>query len=71
MVHQPTPHSGPHIPHTGRVKAYQTVKNSGTNWLGQTENDPLQRVYGISFPDKDSLKKVRPRVRQSKLNTAL
>lgn len=50
--------SGPHIPHTGRVKAYQTVKNSGTNWLGQTENDPLQRVYGISFPDKDSLKKV-------------
>jgi threonyl-tRNA synthetase len=33
------------------------VKNSGTNWLGQTENDALQRVYGISFPDKDSLKK--------------
>lgn len=40
-----------------QVKAYQTVKNSGTNWLGQTENDPLQRIYGISFPDKDRLKK--------------
>ena len=39
------------------MKAYQTVKNSGTNWLGQVENDPLQRVYGISFPDKDQLKK--------------
>lgn len=33
------------------------MKNSGTTWLGQTENDPLQRVYGISFPDKDRLKK--------------
>jgi threonyl-tRNA synthetase len=40
-----------------QIKAHQTIKNSGTNWLGQVENDPLQRVYGISFPDKDSLKK--------------
>jgi hypothetical protein len=40
-----------------QVKAYTTVKNSGTNWLGQTENDPLQRIYGISFPDKERLKK--------------
>jgi len=48
---------GPHVPHTGRVRAFAAVKNSGANWLGQTENDLLQRVYGISFPDKDRLKK--------------
>ena len=28
----------------------------GTNWLGQTTNDALQRIYGISFPDKAMLK---------------
>lgn len=48
---------GPHVAHTGRVKAFAAIKNSGANWLGQTENDLLQRVYGISFPDKEQLKK--------------
>lgn len=48
---------GPHIPHTGKIKAFATVKSSSTNWLGQVTNDPLQRVYGISFPDKAMLKK--------------
>jgi threonyl-tRNA synthetase len=27
-----------------------------TNWLGDTENDSLQRIYGISFPDKKMMK---------------
>ena len=58
---------GPHIPHTGRIKAFAVTRHSATNWLGDTENDSLQRMYGITFPDKKMLKawkenveKVRP-----------
>jgi threonyl-tRNA synthetase len=29
---------GPHVPNTGRIKAFATTKYSGTNWLGQTSN---------------------------------
>eukprot|EP00742_Colponemidia_sp_Colp-10_P004829 GILJ01005155.1.p1 GENE.GILJ01005155.1~~GILJ01005155.1.p1 ORF type:complete len:972 (-),score=201.07 GILJ01005155.1:109-2988(-) len=46
---------GPHVPHTGRVKAFAVTKNSAAYWLGKAENDTLQRVYGISFPDKKQL----------------
>jgi threonyl-tRNA synthetase len=47
---------GPHLPHTGKVKAFAATRHSATNWLGDTENDSLQRMYGISFPDKKELK---------------
>ncbi len=53
---------GPHIPHTGRVKAFATTRHSATNWLGDTENDSLQRMYGITFPDKKLLKKWKENV---------
>ncbi|SCV99862.1 LAFE_0B04148g1_1 [Lachancea fermentati] len=43
---------GPHIPHTGRIKAFKLLKNSSCYFLGESDNDSLQRVYGISFPDK-------------------
>jgi threonyl-tRNA synthetase len=47
---------GPHVPNTGRIKAFAATRHSATNWLGDTENDTLQRMYGISFPDKKMLK---------------
>jgi threonyl-tRNA synthetase len=47
---------GPHVAHTGKVKAFAATRHSATNWLGDTENDSLQRMYGISFPDKKMLK---------------
>lgn len=47
---------GPHVVHTGKVKAFATLRTSGTTWLGLDDNDPLQRVYGVSFPDKKQLK---------------
>lgn len=47
---------GPHISHTGKVKAFAATQHSATNWLGDTDNDSLQRIYGISFPDKKQLK---------------
>lgn len=47
---------GPHVMHTGKVKAFAATRHSATNWLGDTDNDSLQRMYGISFPDKKMLK---------------
>ncbi|KAG0346725.1 threonyl-tRNA synthetase [Podila humilis] len=42
---------GPHIPHTGRIKAFAVMKNSASYFLGDAKNDSLQRIYGVSFPD--------------------
>ena len=47
---------GPHVPNTGRIKAFAATRHSATNWLGDTDNDSLQRMYAISFPDKKMLK---------------
>ncbi|KAK5648503.1 hypothetical protein RI129_003395 [Pyrocoelia pectoralis] len=42
---------GPHILHTGKVKAFKLTKNSSTYWEGNSDSETLQRIYGISFPD--------------------
>ncbi|KAF9913376.1 threonyl-tRNA synthetase [Lobosporangium transversale] len=42
---------GPHVPHTGRIKAFAVMKNSASYFLGDAKNDSLQRIYGVSFPD--------------------
>jgi Threonyl and Alanyl tRNA synthetase second additional domain len=47
---------GPHLPHTGKVKAFAATRHSAAHWLGQADHDSLQRLYGISFPDKKMLK---------------
>ncbi|XP_046649668.1 threonine--tRNA ligase 1, cytoplasmic-like isoform X2 [Daphnia pulicaria] len=47
---------GPHVRHTGKIKAFQITKNSSTYWEGKADAESLQRVYGISFPDNKQLK---------------
>jgi len=47
---------GPHIKHTGKVKAFSVLKNSSTYWEGNSEAESLQRIYGISFPDTKQMK---------------
>ena len=47
---------GPHIPHTGRIKAFEVLKNSSSYFLGNAENETLQRIYGISFPETAMMK---------------
>lgn len=49
--------TGPHLPDTGRVKAFKITKNSACYWLGNQDNDSLQRVYSITFPQEKELKK--------------
>ncbi|POW00412.1 hypothetical protein PSTT_13152 [Puccinia striiformis] len=46
---------GPHIPNTGQIKAFSVLKNSASYFLGDSANDSLQRIYGISFPDKKAM----------------
>lgn len=46
---------GPHITSAGRVKAIKLLSTSGAYWRGNEKNAILQRVYGISFPDKKLL----------------
>eukprot|EP00953_Heterococcus_sp_UTEX-ZZ885_P032493 16968-Heterococcus_DN1.PRE.1 len=48
---------GPHVPYSTMIQAFAATRNSATNWLAKTENDTLQRIYGVSFPDKKELKK--------------
>ncbi|TVY71508.1 Cytoplasmic threonine--tRNA ligase, partial [Lachnellula suecica] len=46
---------GPHIPHTGRVKAFAILRNSSSYWLGDASKETLQRIAAISFPEKKLL----------------
>ncbi|WFD03864.1 threonine--tRNA ligase [Malassezia obtusa] len=46
---------GPHVPNTGRIKFLSILKNSASYFLGNQANDSLQRLYGISFPDKKQM----------------
>jgi len=47
---------GPHIPHTGFVKAFKLTKLAGAYWRGDEHNPMLQRIYGTAFPTKEELK---------------
>ena len=47
---------GPHVPSTGKVKAFRLTKLAGAYWRGKKENKQLQRIYGVAFPTKEELK---------------
>jgi threonyl-tRNA synthetase len=46
---------GPHLPSTGRIKAIKLLSIAGAYWRGSEKNKMLQRVYGVTFPDKQEL----------------
>jgi len=47
---------GPHLPSTGKIKAFKLLNVSGTYWRGDARNQVLQRIYGTAFPDPQGLK---------------
>ncbi|KAL2300609.1 hypothetical protein Nmel_013492 [Mimus melanotis] len=47
---------GPHVRHTGKIKALKITKSSSTYWEGKSDMETLQRIYGISFPDNKMMK---------------
>ncbi|MBC6489522.1 threonine--tRNA ligase [Flavihumibacter stibioxidans] len=46
---------GPHIPHTGLIKAFKLTNIAGAYWKGDDKNKMLTRVYGVSFPSQKEL----------------
>ncbi|MFE4573325.1 threonine--tRNA ligase [Paenibacillus chitinolyticus] len=46
---------GPHLPSTGRIKAFKLLNVAGAYWRGDSANKMLQRIYGTSFPKKAQL----------------
>jgi threonyl-tRNA synthetase len=46
---------GPHIPSTGKIKAFKLLSIAGAYWLGDEKNPQLQRIYGTSFFSKKDL----------------
>lgn len=47
---------GPHLPKLEKIKAFKILKTSGAYWRGDPQKEMLTRIYGISFPDKKSLR---------------
>ncbi|OGT45274.1 MAG: threonine--tRNA ligase [Gammaproteobacteria bacterium RIFCSPHIGHO2_12_FULL_41_20] len=46
---------GPHVPNTGKLKAFKLTKLAGAYWRGNANNEMLQRIYGTAWADKKSL----------------
>lgn len=46
---------GPHLPSTGYVKAFKLTRVSGAYWRGDSQNEVLQRVYGVAYKNKQDL----------------
>lgn len=47
--------AGPHLSHTGLVKAFKLTALAGAYWRGSEKNPMLQRIYGTAFPTKEML----------------
>ena len=46
---------GPHVPHTGKLKAFKLLALSGVYWKGDAENQQMQRIYGTAFATQEEL----------------
>ncbi len=46
---------GPHVPHTGKLKAFKLLALSGAYWKGDAEREQMQRIYGTAFFSKEEL----------------
>lgn len=57
---------GPHIPHTGYVKALKLLNTAGAYWRGDHKKKQLTRIYGISFPKKKLLDQYLEQLEEAK-----
>jgi threonyl-tRNA synthetase len=46
---------GPHVPSTGKLRAFKLMKLAGAYWRGDSRNEMLQRIYGTAWPDQKQL----------------
>jgi threonyl-tRNA synthetase len=57
---------GPHVPSTGRLKAFKLLSTSNAYWKGDARNQPMQRVYGTAFVSEKELQDHLRRLEEAK-----
>jgi threonyl-tRNA synthetase len=57
---------GPHVPSTGRLKAFKLLSTSNAYWKGDARNQPMQRIYGTAFFSESELKAYSQRIEEAK-----
>jgi len=58
--------TGPHVPSTGKLKAFKLLSTSNAYWKGDARNQPMQRVYGTAFFKDADLKAYLQRLEEAK-----
>ena len=58
--------TGPHVPSTGRLKAFKLLSASNAYWKGDAKNQPMQRIYGTAFFSEADLKAHLDRLEEAK-----
>lgn len=58
--------AGPHLPTTGKVKAFKLTSIAGAYWRGNEKNKMLQRIYGTAFFDKEEMDAYLARIEEAK-----
>lgn len=58
--------AGPHLPSTGRIKAFKLMSIAGAYWRGNEKNKMLQRIYGTAFFSKEDLEAYVQRMEEAK-----
>ncbi len=57
---------GPHVPSTGRLKAFTLLTTSNAYWKGDARNQPMQRVYGTAFSSDKEMKAYLTQIEEAK-----
>jgi threonyl-tRNA synthetase len=57
---------GPHVPSTGRIKAFQLNKVAGAYWRGDENRAMLSRIYGVAFSDRKHLREYFRKLEEAK-----
>ena len=57
---------GPHLPSTGKIKAFKLLSVAGAFWRGDASNKQLQRLYGTSYPSQKELDEHLKRLEEAK-----
>jgi threonyl-tRNA synthetase len=58
--------TGPHVPSSGRLKAFKLLNTSNAYWKGDARNQPMQRIYGTAFFNKEQLDQYLARIEEAK-----
>ncbi len=56
---------GPHLPSTGKIKAFKLLNIAGAYWRGDEKNQMLQRIYGVSYPQKKEIEAFQERRKEA------